>query len=554
MTENFIKRPKRQKANRWMIYFPLGVAVALILGMFVGYELYEALVLERSSFAGGSTNFRNVEEVFHYIDNRYVDDVDRSELSEEIIESTLSSLDPHSTYINKREIAKVSESLSGEFEGIGVEFRIIKDTVRVINPLPGGPSEALGILSGDMLINIEDTLVAGIGLTNNDVMSKLKGEKGTKVRIDIKRRGVKDLIPFTIKRAKIPIYSLEAGYMIDDKVGFIKLNRFSATTYEEFGEKLVELKDAGMQQLIIDVRQNGGGYLDAATNIIDELVGGRELMVYTQGRSSKRKNHIAKRDGFFEEGDLAILIDQGSASASEILAGAIQDLDRGLIFGRRSFGKGLVQEQHMLSDGSALRLTIARYYTPSGRSIQKEYEKGAEDYGDELSERYENGELFYADSIPHIDSLKFQTKSGKIVYGGGGITPDVFVPLDTVVGSDFFYIARSFIPAFAHTHYTDNKAKYSKETPVSQWIRDFKVSDKMLEDFKLYLQGEGEEEIRPSDMSANKSDLKREIKAFLAQQIYKNEGFYRANEGKDEVLQKALEYLESGFNSQASVR
>jgi len=547
----------RNKSNdRWKIYFPIGVALALIAGMHIGYQLYETFILKRSAFAGsGKSNFGNVEEMFHYVDSRYVDEVDNSKLSEDIISATLKTLDPHSTYITKDEIASVNESLSGEFEGIGVEFRIVKDTIRIINALTGGPSEALGILAGDMIINIEDTLVAGIDLKTTEVIRRLKGTKGTKVNIDVKRLGVAELIPFSITRDKIPLVSLDVGYMLTDEIGYLKLNRFSATTYEEFGEKLVELQEEhDMKKLIIDLRQNPGGYLDAATKIIDELIAGYDLIVYTEGKNYSRRDHNARREGYFEVGDLAVLIDQGSASASEILAGAVQDLDRGLVFGRRSFGKGLVQEQHSLSDGSAIRLTVARYYTPSGRSIQKEYTAGDKEYGDEISTRYKNGEFFHEDSIPRIDSLKYQTKSGKIVYGGGGITPDVFVPMDTLKGSDFYYVARGFVPGFIYEEYSQNTSKYPKTKDVDEWIREFKVSDKMLEKFSAFMSGESKLPVTGKEMAANSVELKKELKAFMAQQIYGNTGFYRAIHLDDDILQVAKSHLQDGKSTQVSLR
>ncbi|TNF24933.1 MAG: S41 family peptidase, partial [Bacteroidetes bacterium] len=377
------------------------------------------------------------DDVLNLIETKYVDTPDYDKLVEEAIIGMVKELDPHSEYMTAEEYEKMNEPLSGNFEGIGVQFNIIKDTIAVVSPISGGPSERLGIRSGDKIVVIEDTVVAGIGITNNDVIKKLRGDKGTKVRIKVYRRGNKDLIDYTIVRDKIPIFSCDASYMLNEEVGYIKLNRFAQTTMDEFYEAIAELEPKGMKHLVLDLRGNSGGYLNTAIQLSDEFLQDNQLIVYTEGVSSPKREHFATKQGKFEKGKLVILIDEGSASASEIVSGAVQDHDRGLIVGRRSFGKGLVQRPFKLRDGSTLKLTTARYYTPAGRCIQRPYEEGNDEYRNESRRRRDNGELFSADSIHVDDQQEFLTDNKRKVYGGGGILPDVFVPLDTSETSEF---------------------------------------------------------------------------------------------------------------------
>ena len=350
----------------------------------------------------------------------------------------LEELDPHSIYIPREDLEDVNEPLKGNFEGVGIQFNIVKDTIYVVDAIAGGPSERLGIRAGDRIIGIDTENVAGVGFKNSDVMDRLRGKKGSKVNVSILRRGEPNPLEFTITRDKIPIYSVEAGYMATPSIGYIKVSRFSATTMTEFRSKLDELKALGMEDLVLDLQGNGGGYLRTASDMADEFLGDKKLIVYTEGRTSPRDDTYATKDGRMEKGKLVVMVDEGSASASEIVSGAIQDWDRGLVVGRRSFGKGLVQRPVMLPDGSAVRLTVSRYYTPSGRSIQKPYDEGVEAYQRERIERLAKGELSSVDSIHTTDTVKFFTMNKRIVYGGGGIMPDVFVPIDTTLSSPYF--------------------------------------------------------------------------------------------------------------------
>ncbi|MCC6691708.1 MAG: S41 family peptidase, partial [Bacteroidia bacterium] len=411
--------------SRKHIYLPIVFSLLLVLGIYIGYEYS---FLNRTSI---STTDGKIEKLLNYIQKRYVDTVNKTQLEDKALNALLQSLDPHSAYVNAKEAKAMNEPLQGNFGGIGIEFNIIKDTIRVVAPISGGPSEALGIQAGDMIVKIEGKNSAGVKITNRQVIEQLRGEHNTKVNISIKRRGVKKLIDFTITRGEIPIFSIDVAYMVDAKTGYIKVSRFGATTYDEYMKAFHDLKEKNMQSLIRDLRGNPGGYLNAAVMLADEFLEQGKEIVHTQGRSDKIKVHMATARGEFEKNKLIILIDEGSASASEIVAGAVQDNDRGMIVGRRSFGKGLVQEEKEFEDGSAVRLTIARYYTPTGRCIQKPYNEGTEAYFSEEMERYDKGELQNADSIKFADSLKFKTPAGKVVYGGGGIMPDVFVPIDT---------------------------------------------------------------------------------------------------------------------------
>ena len=373
----------------------------------------------------------------------------------------LHDLDPHSTYLSKEEVAAAQEQLEGGFEGIGVSFNILDDTIFIVNPIAGGPSEKVGIHAGDRIVKINGENVAGTGITNLDVMKKLKGPKGTKVNVSIKRRRVDKLLEFTITRDEIPIYSLDASYMVDDKVGYIKLARFSNTTMDEFNEAMTKLQGKGMKDLILDLSGNGGGYLYVAIDLADQFLAGRRMIVYTEGVHNPRRNYYSTDKGSFESGKLVIMIDETSASASEIVSGAMQDWDRAVLVGRRSFGKGLVQGRFELNDGSEIRLTVARYFTPAGRLIQKSYSEGYEAYSHELLERYNSGELSGEDTKHFPDSLKYHTLiKNRVVYGGGGILPDYLVPIDTTEYSDYYrdLISQGVLNQFI-LEYVDNNRK-----------------------------------------------------------------------------------------------
>ncbi|NBX80337.1 MAG: S41 family peptidase, partial [Flavobacteriales bacterium] len=419
----------------------------------------------------------------------YVDPVNGKSLTESAIVAMLEKLDPHSTYIPAEELNEARSTINGSFIGVGIRFQIMKDTLNVVSTTPGGPSERIGILPGDKIVNVDGNTIAGIGLKNADVRSKLMGELGSKVKLEIKRKNVKDNLVFTIVRDKIPIYSVDAHYMIDKETGYIRLNAFSGTTIEEVQTALRELKEKGMKNLIFDLQGNGGGLLDAAHNLADEFLSGDKLIVYSEGRAQPRSNRKAGKKGLFEDGKLILLTDEYSASASEILSGSIQDWDRGLIVGRRTFGKGLVQRPIPLIDGSEIRLTIARYYTPTGRFIQKPYDD-PEMYKKDITQRFLNGEFIHADSIHMPDSLKFKTlKTKRTVYAGGGIMPDFFVPLDTTENSTYFskLFQGGHVNSFSYKYINENRESLKQKYPTFEAFNtNFKCDEAFMNTFFDY--------------------------------------------------------------------
>jgi carboxyl-terminal processing protease len=529
---------------KFYVYLPIVFALVLILGIFVGVTFN----LNNSNgiiSIDVSNQYNKIEEILRYINQEYVDTINEKQLVEKTIVSMLQNLDPHSSYITAEELQANNEPLKGHFEGIGIEFNIVQDTICVIAAIPGGPSEGVGIQAGDKIIKVEGKNVAGVKITNQGVMEKLKGEGETKVKVSIMRREKPQLLDFTITRGTIPIYSIDVAYMVNPKTGYIKISRFAATTYDEYMNAFNKLQQQGMQQLIIDVRGNGGGYLNTAVDIADEFLSNGKEIVYTQGKSRLRKNYNASSKGHFENGKLIILIDDGSASASEILAGAIQDNDRGIIVGRRSFGKGLVQEQSEFSDGSAIRLTIARYYTPTGRCIQKSYTNGVEAYYEEEGKRYKSGELENADSIKISDSLKFKTPGGKIVYGGGGITPDVFVPIDTVGHSRYLsQVSYSgLLNDFAFSYADRERKKLKAYKTFKNFNSSFAITNNIFNEFIIYAEknkvARNEKQIQLSE-----EIIKTQLKALIARNIWNNEGFYPIIQTRDNVLKKAIEMLQ----------
>lgn len=535
--------------KKLLVFQPLMYAFVMMLGMVFGFKLYQSLGSNISLIPVGSSIQSNtltqINDVLNFVEHNYVDTIDSKDLVSDAIAEILENLDPHSSYIPPEDMKETTETLQGNFEGIGIEFFIIDDTISVITPITGGPSEALGILSGDKIVTIENDTVAGVGITNLDVVKKLRGKKGTKVNIGVNRHGLDDLLNFDIKRDKIPLNSVDVGYMLDEKVGYIKINRFSSTTYNEFTDALIQLKGKGMEDLMIDLRQNPGGYLDAATNIIDELLGDKRLIVFTEGRSHKRKDYSARRKGIFENGRLIVLIDEGSASASEILAGAIQDHDRGTIVGRRSFGKGLVQEQFSLRNGGALRLTVARYYTPSGRSIQKPYKVGETDnYNKELAERYASGELVVEDSIKNENNEAFKTALGRTVYGGGGITPDVFLPMDTLDNDLGTIYANAQIPSFTYNYFSKNRESFSNFESFDEFKTTYDIPESLFDAFFDYL-NKGKEAVKREILTKNETVFKTKIKAFIAKQIWKNDGYYPVIKEIDFEIQKAYDLIKN---------
>ncbi|MEM7297225.1 MAG: S41 family peptidase [Bacteroidota bacterium] len=531
------------KNSKGAIRLPLYISLAICVGVFIGANMAGSSNNSSSNLVKSLNKFR---QVLTFIENDYVDEVDSDQLVEGAITKMLEDLDPHTSYIPAKDLELIQSRLEGNYEGIGIEFNIFKDTIHVVSPLSGGPSEKLGIRAGDKIIQVDGENVAGIGITNQKVVEKLRGPGGSEVTVSIKRKGENDLIEFVIERDVIPQYSVDVSYMVDEEIGYIKIARFANSTYLEFKEALLKLKDRGMKKLVIDLTGNPGGYLNRAVQIADELLSGRKMIVYTDGKERRyTEQHFSGEEGDFEVGSLVIMVDQGSASASEIVAGAIQDHDRGLIVGRRSFGKGLVQLPIDLNDGSELRLTISRYYTPSGRSIQKVYENGKlDDYYKEAYERYENGELYSSDSIKFDDSLAFKTDKGRIVYGGGGITPDAFVPLDTAENSR--YLNRLFstnsIQEYTVKYAEKNKARLT-EMGFDSFKNSFSVSNQMIKELTSLAAGNGLP-FNEADFNRSKKLLKQLTKAYIARGIWDNEGFYPIFNEQDEIFQQAIQLMD----------
>jgi carboxyl-terminal processing protease len=519
------------------IKLPLYIAAALALGIFIGAQM----IGESTSGPDLMQNLTKLRQVITHIENDYVDEVDTEKLVDGAIENMLAELDPHSVYISREEIELARAQLQGNFEGIGVEFNIFKDTITVVAPLSGGPSEKLGIRSGDKIVMVDGDTVAGIGITNRMVIDKLRGPKGSEVEVKILRKGEGELLDFAIKRDVIPQYSLDVAYMVDDETGYIKISRFSATTYMEFKEALLKLKEQGMEKLVLDLTGNPGGYLDRAVDMVDEFLEDNQMIVYTEGKESRyNDSHISRRKGEFENGPLIVLMDEGSASASEIVAGALQDHDRALIVGRRSFGKGLVQMPIPLKDGSELRLTISRYYTPSGRSIQKPYDEGIDEYRQEYVQRFESGEVYDVENLKVNDSLVYSTDKGRTVYGGGGIVPDYFVPYDTAGNSRYLsrLITTNTLSEFTLDYVQANKVNL-ESMGRDDYLRNFKVTDDMLASLREVAEQNGLS-FNSEQYNRSKTLIKLYTKAYIARGVWDNEGFYPVINEQNEVLQKAL--------------
>lgn len=506
-------------------------------------------IISVSVFAQSEKDLASIEKlnalIFH-IQRSYVDDVNTEALVEDAIVAMLEELDPHSMYIPADELKAMNEPLRGNFEGIGVQFNILKDTILVVSPISGGPSEKLGILPGDRIVEIEGETVAGVGIKNSEVMSKLKGPKDSKVNVSILRRGEKSLIPFEITRDNIPIYSVDAHYMATPEIGYIKINRFAATTHDEFIAALTDLQAKGMKDLVLDLQGNGGGLLKAAVELADEFLSEDKLIVYTEGRAYPKRETRAKGKGSFENGRLVILIDEGSASASEIVSGAVQDWDRGLIVGRRSFGKGLVQRPINLPDGSAVRLTVQKYYTPSGRSIQKPYTEGIEAYQKEKYERFFSGELTSSDSITLPDSLKYFTHQNRLVFGGGGIMPDIFVPLDTLVFSDLHsnLIRKGVFNQFSLQYVEKNRSRLdSQHETVEHYATNFLVDESLMDKFWAFADKEGVE-FDADEYNRSEDLIKGRIKSLIARNVWNTSAYYQVFNPIWPTYQKAIEMLE----------
>jgi carboxyl-terminal processing protease len=485
------------------------------------------------------------------VDSYYVDSVNVEKLTEKAIVSVLSELDPHSVYMSKDEVDKMNEPLVGNFEGIGISFNIFKDTLLVLSTISGGPSEKVGLMAGDRIVEVDNKNIAGTGLKNSDVYDLLRGDKGTKVELKVLRKNSPGLLDFTIIRDKIPIFSLDASYMINKSTGLIKLNKFSATTTDEFVDAMKDLKKQNIQNLILDLRGNGGGYLKTAIEISEQFLNNNDLVVYTSGLNEPKREYNASSSGEFKKGNLVVLVDESSASASEIVAGAIQDWDRGIIIGRRTFGKGLVQKPYYLTDGSMVRLTTAHYYTPSGRCIQKPYDEGVAAYRKDYEKRMLSGEMFNADSIIFSDSLTYKTLlNGRSVHGGGGVMPDIFVPMDTSV--HYSYINRlrrnNIIYNFALDYIDKNRDEIKSKYPVfKDFESKYETSDKMISEIVENGVKDGIEKNEES-LAFGLSDLKKEIKAIIARDIYSRDDFYKIYYNDDEAVIEALKVIENQKN------
>lgn len=520
------------------IILPLLLALFLVGGMLIGNRL--GRISDVENFAV-HPKVNKISGVIDYISREYVDSISRTALVEGTIPEILKQLDPHSVYISAKDLAAYNEPLEGNFSGIGVLFNMQDDTVFIINTTLNGPSEKIGILPGDRIIRVNDSLVAGVKMPSTDIVGMLKGKRGTRVTVSVARRGIPELLDFEITRDRIPIASVDLAYMLTDDVGFIKISEFSKSTKDEFLRAIDSLNSNGMKKLILDLRWNGGGYMNAATEIADQFLPAGTPIVYTEGYAQPRQDVYATAKGKLLDHELIILIDQRSASASEILAGAIQDNDRGLILGRRSFGKGLVQQQTIFSDGSALRLTIARYYTPTGRSIQKPYENGLDEYILEVYNRFERGEFIYADSIKFADSLKYQTPGGKTVYGGGGIMPDIFVPVDTSLFTDYFTNVsnRGLIYRFAY-QYADRNRKYMNDLKDHHELLDYLRKQALYEKFVDFAEEKGVRE-STEEIILSRHIISTYLHAYIARFILDNMGYYPIIHEIDPNIQKSLE-------------
>jgi carboxyl-terminal processing protease len=524
--------------SRKIVFLPVLLGIAVAIGIIIGRFLPSESDPQHSSIRSRNDKLTSIINI---IESSYVDSVNRNDLIESAIPAMLKKLDPHSVYIPAKDLARANEPLQGNFEGIGISFNMLTDTILVISTIPGGPSERIGLQAGDKIIYVNDSLVAGKHISDERIMGMLKGPRGTVVKVKILRVGQKELLPFEITRDRIPIYSVDVDYMINNYIGYIKINAFAVTTFDEFMKALRELKAQGMTSLILDIRNNSGGIMEAAIQIADQFLQEGQLIVYTKGRASPRSEAKATGKGEFETGDLVVLIDEGSASASEILAGALQDNDRGTIIGRRSFGKGLVQEPIPFSDGSGLRLTIARYYTPTGRSIQKPYKDGFDKYYDDISNRVNHGELAVSDSIHFSDSLKFTTPGGKVVYGGGGIMPDKFVPVDTSGVSTYYVKTRALIPRFSLKYTEKNRDELKKYTEPGE-MKKYLDKQPLLDQFVQFASANKVKK-DPAGLKISGDVIHTLTEAYIARNILDNKGFYPILQQMDNTLKYAIDYL-----------
>lgn len=514
----------------------------IVLSLLLAFCAFASATAQRSN-----QEARKLQLALYAINNLYVDSTDESKLVEDAIVGMLDKLDPHSNYMDPEETKAMTEPLQGNFDGIGIQFNVLTDTLYVIQVIPGGPSEKVGLIAGDRIIMVNDTLIAGVKMKTTDIMKRLRGPKGTEVRVKVLRNHDPELIEFKIIRGKIPVYSLDAAYMADKHTGYIKLNRFAASSADEFREALDKLKKEGMKNLILDLQGNGGGYLNIAIELADEFLGKDKLIVYTEGSKQSREEAKSTYRGGFEEGRLVVLVDESSASASEILSGAVQDWDRGVVVGRRTFGKGLVQKPIPLPDGSMIRLTVSRYYTPTGRCIQKPYQNGnLEDYHHDLIDRYNRGELMSADSIHFPDSMKYNTlETKRIVYGGGGIMPDIFIPVDTSRYTDYHrnLVASGLVNRIAMNYLDRNRAEMNKKYPkFAQYKQNFQITDEIMQEL-LSLAEEEKIEFNEEQYNRSKPLIMLQIKALIARDLYDMAEYFQVINDDNVSYQKALEII-----------
>lgn len=521
------------------MWLPLLFSITMIAGMFFGYKMRDSMPGKHFFF---TEKRRPVQEIMDLIKNRYVDDVEFDKLADTAIQAMLSKLDPHSVFIPAEDLQTVNEDLAGKFFGIGIEFNIFNDTLNVIHVLKDGPGFKAGLVTGDKFIQVDDSLVAGNKTSADAFRKKLRGERGTKVSITYIRNAEKKQAVIT--RDAIPLVSVDASYMMTKEIGYIRLNKFSSVTYREFMEALELLKKAGLQKLILDLRGNGGGVLDQAVEIADEFLDGDKLITYTEGKHIEKKEYRCRRNGQFETGKLVVLADEGTASASEILTGALQDWDRATIVGRRSFGKGLVQEQFDLSDKSALRLTIARYYTPIGRSIQRPYASGGKAYYEEISNRYNDTATAFTDSVKNNRGKVYKTKGGKTVYAKGGIAPDYFIAIDTTgfsKNSAAIYNMNT-INSFAYNYYLQNQASLKSFKSPADFIKGFNLNE---ENWKQFIEAASKDSINISMAPVKERvNLSNNIKSSIARLIWRTDGYFEVINSSDEAIKKALEIIE----------
>lgn len=519
--------------------YHIAVSLIFMFALLSGNQVYS----QRNQIRENVDKFSSLLQLINYY---YVDSTNESDLTESAVVAMLKELDPHSIYLSKKEVQKANEPLIGNFEGVGIQFQIYNDTILVISAVPGGPSDKLGVMAGDKIITINNEEAFGKKITNAFVMERLRGPKGTEVTVGILRNNQLPLIDYTIKRDKIPLNSIDASFMLSSTVGYIKLTRFARTSMDEMEVAISSLRGQGMKDLILDLRNNSGGFLDIAVDLSDEFLPAQKLIVYTEGLRSPRIEFKATNKGDFEVGKLIVMVNEGSASASEIVAGAVQDWDRGLVVGRRSFGKGLVQRPFNLPDSSVIRLTTARYYTPSGRSIQKSYEGGSEDYYAELTNRFKHGEFVSADSIKFPDSLKYYTPSRRVVYGGGGIMPDVFIPLDTTASSKFYtdLWRKGVFNDFVLSYLEKNRGKVSREfSDFNDFKSNFGVDEPLMTQFVAFAKTKG---VEPEGDALEKSgnEIKYIIKGIIARNLYNANSYFDIISPIDNELMHALEVMQ----------